>query len=171
MSDSENWVEAYIGLGSNLDDPLQQVVSAAVEIEGLASVKNSMLSPLYTSQPVGPQDQPDYVNAVMRITTCLSPINLLRQLQAIEHKHDRMRSIRWGARTLDLDVLLYNQQIIALTDLIIPHPELANRAFVLYPLADIAPPDLLIPDQGRLGDLLITCPSQGLHRIKYDPVC
>jgi 2-amino-4-hydroxy-6-hydroxymethyldihydropteridine diphosphokinase len=171
MSDSENWVEAYIGLGSNLEDPLQQVVSAAVEIEGLASVKNSTLSPLYSSQPVGPQDQPDYINAVMRIKTCLNPINLLKQLQAIEHKHGRMRSVRWGARTLDIDILLYDKQIINLADLIVPHPELTRRAFVLYPLADIAPPDLWIPEIGLLSDLLAASPSQDLHRINYDPVC
>lgn len=171
MSNTENWVEAYIGLGSNLDDPLQQVISAAVEIAGLAGVKNSKLSPLYSSQPVGPQDQPDYVNAVMRITTNLNPINLLKQLQTVEHKHGRMRSIRWGARTLDLDVLLYNNQIIVLADLVIPHPELTHRAFVLYPLADIAPPDLWIPEKGPLSDLLAACPSQDLHRINYDPVC
>ena len=170
MSDSESWVEAYIGLGSNLNDPLQQVVSAVADIEALASIKNIAVSPLYTSQPVGPQDQPDYVNAVMRIKTCLSPINLLKQLQAIENKHGRMRSIRWGARTLDLDVLLYNNQIIGLVDLVIPHPELANRAFVLYPLADIAPPDLRIPEKGLLSDLLAACSSQGLHKINYDPV-
>ncbi|OAI21557.1 2-amino-4-hydroxy-6-hydroxymethyldihydropteridine pyrophosphokinase [Methylomonas lenta] len=171
MSVSESWIEAYIGLGSNLDDPLQQIVSAAEEIGGLASVKNITLSPLYTSQPVGPQDQPDYVNAVMRIKTRLEPLNLLSQLQAIENKHGRMRSVRWGARTLDLDILLYDNQIINLADLVIPHPELANRAFVLYPLADIAPPDLLIPGNGHLSHLLTACPSHGLKKMNYDPIC
>lgn len=171
MSVSESWIEAYIGLGSNLDDPLQQVVSAAAEIEALLAVEKIALSPLYTSQPVGPQDQPDYINAVMRIKTRLAPIKLLGQLQSIENKHDRKRSVRWGARTLDLDVLLYDKQIINLADLVIPHPELVNRAFVLYPLADIAPPDLLIPGNGQLSHLLAACPSQGLHKMNYDSIC
>ena len=171
MSASESWIEAYIGLGSNLDNPLQQVVSAASEIKELASVKNITLSPLYISQPVGPQDQPDYVNAVMRINTCLEPSHLLKQLRAIEHDHARIRSVRWGARTLDLDILLYNNQIIDLADLVVPHPELANRAFVLYPLADIAPSDLWVPKKGVLSDLLAACPSQGLHRMNHDALC
>lgn len=166
MSTLKNWVEAYIGLGSNLDNPSAQVITAAHEIAALDQVEEIALSPLYASHPVGPQDQPDYINAVMRVKTCLAPIDLLRQCQAIENKHGRVRQVRWGARTLDLDILLYGDQLIALPELVVPHPELPNRAFVLYPLADIAPPDLPIAGIGSLSSLLAACPFQGLFRIE-----
>ncbi|MBS4052042.1 MAG: 2-amino-4-hydroxy-6-hydroxymethyldihydropteridine diphosphokinase [Methylomonas sp.] len=166
MSQSSNWHEAYIGLGSNLDAPLQQVHTAAQEITALPGIRESRLSPLYSSHPVGPQDQPDYINAVMRIRTNHSPLDLLRQLQAIENQHGRLRSTRWGARTLDLDLLLYDDLILNEPDLIVPHPELANRAFVLYPLADIAPTDLQIVGKGSLGKLLANCAADGICRIE-----
>ncbi|MCQ8105611.1 2-amino-4-hydroxy-6-hydroxymethyldihydropteridine diphosphokinase [Methylomonas sp. SURF-2] len=156
---------AYIGLGSNLDDPLQQVRAAALEIGEISEIYHPTLSPLYSSQPVGPRDQPDYVNAVMRIQTTLSPPALLRQLQAIENRHGRVRSTRWGARTLDLDILLYDNLILDQADLIVPHPEMAKRGFVLYPLADIAPADLCVAGKGSLADLLADCPADGLRRI------
>jgi 2-amino-4-hydroxy-6-hydroxymethyldihydropteridine diphosphokinase len=90
---------------------------------------------------------------------------LLKQLQGIENAHGRVRSVRWGARTLDLDILLYDQQTIDQPDLIVPHPEMPNRAFVLYPLADVAGRDLPIPGNGRLADLLAACPAEGLERM------
>lgn len=156
---------AYIGLGSNLDNPLQQVRSAAEEIAALPSTRESKLSPLYASHPVGPQDQPDYINAVLRIETQLPPLDLLRQLQAIENLHGRVRAQRWGARTLDLDLLLYDDLSIETPELTVPHPELTKRGFVLYPLADIAPTQLAIPGKGSLAQLLAACPMDGLHRI------
>ena len=165
MSESKDWVEAYIGLGSNLDNPRDQVLSAASELAALNAVEQIALSPLYISEPVGPQDQPDYVNAVMRIRTHLEPMELLRQCQAIESNHGRVRLVRWGARTLDLDILLFDNRAIDLPELLVPHPELANRAFVLYPLADIAPSDLFIPNKGRLVELLAACSAVGLQRI------
>ncbi len=165
MSESVAWVEAYVGLGSNLDDPMEQVVSAARELTALKAIEQIALSPLYASRPVGPQDQPDYVNAVVRIRTSLTPMDLLGQCQTIENKHGRVRTVRWGARTLDLDILLYDNCVIDLPDLIVPHLELSNRAFVLYPLADVAPPDLIIPNRGSLTELLAACPTAGLHRI------
>ncbi len=165
MRDSANWVDAYIGLGSNLDNPMDQVESAARELAALASIERIALSPLYGSRPVGPQDQPDYVNAVMHIRTHLTAIELLRQCQAIEDEHRRVRSVHWGPRTLDIDILLYDRSVINLPDLVVPHAELANRAFVLYPLADIAPPGLSVPNKGSLAELLAACPAIGLHRI------
>lgn len=170
MSLSGSWVEVYIGLGSNLDHPLQQLRSAVEEIKGLADVRHEVLSPFYLSQPVGPQDQPDYINAVQRIKTSLSPLTLLRKLQAIEDGHARVRLVRWGARTLDLDILLYGKQIIELPDLRVPHPEMANRAFVLFPLADIAPTDMWIPGKGQLSELLPVLSSQSLHRMNNETV-
>lgn len=158
-------VEAYIGLGSNLEDSVGHVNRARAEIAALPGVAEIGFSPLYRSVPVGPQDQPDYVNAVLRISTELEPLVLLRQLQQIENQHGRLRSVRWGARTLDLDVLLYAQQSINEPDLIVPHPELSRRAFVLYPLADVASTDLTIPGLASLSQLLAACPCDGLRKI------
>jgi 2-amino-4-hydroxy-6-hydroxymethyldihydropteridine diphosphokinase len=158
-------VEAYIGLGSNLEDSVGHVSRARLEIAALPDVAEIAFSPLYRSVPVGPQDQPDYVNAVLRISTELEPLALLRQLQQIENQHGRLRSVRWGSRTLDLDVLLYAQEIINEPDLIVPHPELSKRAFVLYPLADVASSDLPIPGLDVLAQLLAACPPDGLRKI------
>jgi len=166
VSAQTTWIEAFIGLGSNLDHPVQQLSDARRAIAGWAGINEIAFSPLYSSKPVGPQDQPDYVNAVMKIGTDLPALDLLAALQQIENTHGRVRNQRWGARTLDLDVLLYDQQIIQLPQLIVPHPEIPNRAFVLYPMADIAPVDLLLPGFGRLADLLVACPAEGLQRIK-----
>lgn len=158
-------VEVYIGLGSNLDNPIDQLSRARVAIAALPGVIEIGFSPLYRSLPVGPQDQPDYVNAVMRVATDLDAMALLRQLQAIENRHGRLRLVRWGARTLDLDILLYGQQAIHEPDLNVPHPEMAMRGFVLYPLADVAPADLAIPGLGTLPSLLAACPPDGLRKI------
>jgi 2-amino-4-hydroxy-6-hydroxymethyldihydropteridine diphosphokinase len=113
---------------------------------------------------MGPQDQPDYVNAVMCVATDMLPLDLLRGLQSIENIQGRVRKgQRWGARTLDLDILLYGDQIIELSDLIVPHPGLANRAFVLYPLYEIAP-ELRVPGKGLIADLLAECPMDRLKK-------
>ena len=157
-------VLAYIGLGSNLENPSQQIHAARADIVALSQVEERAFSSLYQSPPMGPTDQPDYVNAVMAITTALSPLALLHSLQAIENHHGRVRLERWGARTLDLDILLYGDEIIALPDLNIPHTGLAERAFVLYPLYEIAP-RLIIPKLGRISDLSKTCPLAGLKRL------
>ncbi|WKJ90466.1 2-amino-4-hydroxy-6-hydroxymethyldihydropteridine diphosphokinase [Methylomonas montana] len=165
MPSFRSGVEAYIGLGSNLDDPVVHVNQARLAIAAVPGITEIGFSPLYRSQPVGPQDQPDYINAVMRISTELEPLALLRQLQQIENQHGRLRLVRWGARTLDLDVLLYDQQIINEPDLIVPHPELAKRGFVLYPLADLAAAEMPIPGLGTLSQLLAACPADGLRKI------
>lgn len=165
MNETPPWVEAFIGLGSNLDDPRQQLLSAVEHIAALPEVENAALSPLYGSQPVGPQDQPDYLNAVLHIRTCLQPLPLLRALQAIENAHHRLRTQRWGARTLDLDILLYGTETIDQPDLHVPHPEMTRRAFVLYPLADIADASLSVPGVGTLGELLAACPREGIWRL------
>jgi len=157
--------EVYIGLGSNLEQPETQIKSARKEIAALPQVAECAFSSLYQSAPMGPQDQPDYVNAVMKITTDLSPVALLHALQGIENTHGRVRARRWGERTLDLDILLYGDQHIVQPDLIIPHIGIAERAFVLYPLEEIAGPDLVIPGQGALAQLLTACPLNGLYRL------
>ncbi|GAA5177722.1 MULTISPECIES: 2-amino-4-hydroxy-6-hydroxymethyldihydropteridine diphosphokinase [Halomonadaceae] len=129
----------YIGLGSNLADPVRQVEQAFDELDGLPLTRLAARSPLYRSRPVGPQDQPDFVNAVARIVTRLSPLALLDQLQALEQRHRRVRQRHWGPRTLDLDLLLFADRHWASARLTLPHPALLERAFVMIPLADIAP--------------------------------
>ena len=158
-------VVAYIGLGSNLENPAGQIQSAHVAIAGLAGVEELAFSSLYQSPPMGPQDQPDYVNAVMAISTNLPAMDLLRNLQRIELEHGRERNgERWGARTLDLDLLVYGQQQIDLPDLAVPHTGIAERAFVLYPLYEIAP-ELLVPGKGHIADLVKNCPLNSLKRL------
>lgn len=156
---------AYIGLGSNLATPEAQIYSARLAISNLDDVSEQGFSSLYRSPPMGPQNQPDYVNAVMEITTDLPAIDLLRCLQQIELDHGRVRKDeRWGARTLDLDILLYGQHIIDQPDLIVPHYDLTRRAFVLYPLHEVTP-RLNLPGLGEIAGLLTSCPLDGLVRM------
>ncbi|MDD5579188.1 MAG: 2-amino-4-hydroxy-6-hydroxymethyldihydropteridine diphosphokinase [Methylobacter sp.] len=158
-------VTAYIGLGSNLDNPAEQIKSARSAIASIAGVKELAFSSLYHSSPMGPQDQPDYLNAVMAVETHMPPIDLLRCLQAIENEQGRIRKgERWGARTLDLDLLVYSDQQIETAELTVPHPGLADRAFVLYPLAEIAP-HLSVAGKGNIADLIVKCPLNGLRRL------
>ena len=158
--------EAYIGLGSNLMNPEEQIKQARLSIGKQADISEIDFSSLYASSPMGPQDQPDYVNAVMRVNTGLSAIELLRVLQDIENNQGRVRKgERWGARTLDLDLLLYADQQIDTPDLIVPHSGLSERAFVLYPLQEIAPEDLFVPGKGAIKQLLAQCPLDGLEKI------
>lgn len=161
---------AYIGLGSNLDNPSAQIKRARQAIAAQAGISERAFSSLYRSVPMGPQDQPDYINAVMAVATEYTPFELLKALQAIEQEAGRVRGgERWGPRTLDLDLLLYGRCCMRIEELILPHPGLAKRPFVLYPLAEIAPPELLIPGLGTLKELLSRCPPwQGLERLEND---
>lgn len=129
----------YIGLGSNLEDPAQQVTQALHELDQLPLSRCVGASSLYLSQPVGPQDQPDFINAVAALETRLSPLALLDQLQALEQRHRRRRDRHWGPRTLDLDLLLFNHTSIDHPRLQVPHPLMHTRAFVLGPLNELAP--------------------------------
>ena len=158
-------VRAYIGLGSNLADPQQQVARAFHE---LASIPQSQLvaqSPLYRSAPLGPPNQPDYVNAVAALDTSLGAKALLHHLHRIEELQGRVRDgERWGPRTLDLDLLLYGDQISRDDEITLPHPGAHERAFVLVPLCAIAP-GVTIPGKGRVVDLLNACRSQFIEMI------
>lgn len=159
-------VDVYIGLGSNLDNPEEKIRLARAAIAEQAQLTELKFSSLYSSPPMGPQNQPDYVNAVMCVKTDLPALELLRVLQKIEHKFGRERKgERWGARTLDLDLLLYGDQEIELPDLIVPHVGIAERAFVLYPMQEIADENLFIPAKGRIKELVIQCPRDGLGKI------
>lgn len=154
----------YISLGSNLDNPQQQVTRAIEEIEQIAETQVTNLSPWYRSSPMGPQDQPNYINGVAELRTDLTPHQLLDALQAIEQSHRRIRAERWGPRTLDLDILLFGSHVIQQPRLQIPHPGMTERNFVLIPLADIAP-DLVLPNGTTLVTLLEICSSEGIVRL------
>ncbi|SIS06346.1 2-amino-4-hydroxy-6-hydroxymethyldihydropteridinediphosphokinase [Aquipseudomonas alcaligenes] len=156
----------YIGLGSNLAEPLRQLQAALAAIAALPHSHLAATSSLYASDPLGPPDQPRYVNAVAALDTELAPLELLDALQRIEQEQGRMRKAeRWGPRTLDLDILLFGDRLLSEARLTVPHYHMHARAFVLYPLAEIAPTDLQLPDGRRLEQLLAACPYVGLERL------
>ncbi len=156
-------VRVYIGLGSNLSDPLRQLRQALQTLALLPASRLVAQSRFYRSRPLGPQDQPDYLNAVAALDTELAAEELLRQLQAIEQGQGRVRgALRWGPRTLDLDILLYGDAVIDSSRLKVPHPGLAQRNFVIYPLYELAP-DLVLPDGRMLRTLRDACSADGLE--------
>jgi 2-amino-4-hydroxy-6-hydroxymethyldihydropteridine diphosphokinase len=161
-------MRVYIGLGSNLEQPQQQILTAIRDIEAIAGLELVAQSSLYHSPPMGPQDQPDYINAVVAVETELAPLAVLDALQHIEQSHGRIRKRHWGERTLDLDILLVDDRVINETRLTVPHPGIAERAFVVYPLAEIAP-DLTIPGKGKLADIKANCPLDGLKQLNESP--
>jgi 2-amino-4-hydroxy-6-hydroxymethyldihydropteridine diphosphokinase len=144
---------AYIGLGSNLDNPRDQVLDALRELALQEGIQLLAQSSLYLSEPMGPQDQPEFINAVATIETRLEPLLLLEVLQSIEKKHGRKREHHWGPRTLDLDLLLYGEEHISHPELTVPHPGIAKRSFVLLPLREVAP-GLAIEGLGSVEELL-----------------
>lgn len=159
------WRPAYVGVGSNLDDPAAQVELA---MRALASVRDSRLvsrSSRYGTAPFGPVAQPDFVNAVAGLLTRLSPEDLLLELQAIEASQGRVRSgERWGPRRIDLDLLVVGTEQRQTADLTLPHPGIPQRNFVLYPLAEIAP-DLDVPGVGTVRNLKERVPDTGIRRL------
>lgn len=158
-------ITAYIGMGSNLSSPLLQLQHATNAMAALNQVNLCAVSPCYQSVPMGPQDQPDYVNAVARLEVDLSAMELLRALQHIELTQGRERkNERWGPRTLDLDILLYGDQMINEPDLIVPHYGMKEREFVIWPLADLAP-ELRLPCGTWLQTLLAALPANGIKRL------
>lgn len=160
---------AYIGLGSNLATPLEQLRSALAALAALPQSSLCAQSSFYASDPLGPADQPRYVNAVAALDTELSPLTLLDALQRIELEQGRTRKAeRWGPRTLDLDILLFGERQLDEERLRVPHYHMHARAFVLYPLAEIAP-QLRLPDGRALGELLAACPFVGLERLAEHP--
>lgn len=155
----------YIGLGSNLATPLLQLRSALAALAALPHTRLIAQSSFYASDPLGPADQPRYVNAVAALDSELSPLALLDALQTIELEQGRTRKAeRWGPRTLDLDILLFGERLLDEPRLTVPHYHMHARAFVLYPLAEIAPA-LQLPDGRALTELLSACPFVGLERL------
>jgi 2-amino-4-hydroxy-6-hydroxymethyldihydropteridine diphosphokinase len=155
--------KVFIGLGSNLSEPQKQLRSALAAMEEIPDCRLLRCSSFYHSAPIGPGEQPDYVNAVVELECALTPIELLDQLQTIEQAHGRERSVRWGARTLDLDVLLFGEQQLDEARLQVPHPRMAERNFVLQPLAELDP-QLQLPSGELLQQLLQDCPQNRLEK-------
>ncbi|PSU32678.1 2-amino-4-hydroxy-6-hydroxymethyldihydropteridine diphosphokinase [Photobacterium lutimaris] len=152
----------YIAIGSNLSDPVAQANSAIEVLKQHPDLNVTAVSSLYSSTPMGPQDQPDYINAVVAVETELSPLALLDCTQSIEQEHGRVRKAeRWGPRTLDLDIVLYGDLEYHCERLTVPHYGMKDREFVLYPLAEIAP-ELVLPDHTPLTALLEQVDRNGL---------
>ena len=161
MTKTSRWFPVCVGLGSNLDSPLTQVRQAARELDALPNSMLIRLSSLYTSKPMGPGDQPDYINAVAALVTQLSAHELLVELRKIEQAHGRERSAeRWGPRTLDLDLLLFGGETIDDEDLTVPHAGIAERNFVLLPLCELAP-HWVVPGRGSVRSLLSSLAAAG----------
>lgn len=163
MAPATTPVLAYVGLGANLGEAVATVRQAARELTAAEGVGALRLSALYDTAPID-SSGPDYVNAVAEIRTVLAPLALLACLQAIEQAHGRLRPYRNAPRTLDLDLLWYDGRRLAGPTLIVPHPRMHERAFVLRPLLDLAP-DLVL-DQGPVAALLARCTDQAIRRLE-----
>ena len=156
---------AYIALGSNLKEPRRQLQSAFAALARLPDTQLTAQSSLYRSAPVGYVNQPDFVNAVAAIRTALAPRTLLDALLAIEREHGRVREFPNAPRTLDLDIVLYGERVIDEPGLSLPHPRMHERAFVVVPLAEIAP-DAIVPGHGRVRELLPGVDVKSVHVLR-----
>ncbi|MBX3703873.1 MAG: 2-amino-4-hydroxy-6-hydroxymethyldihydropteridine diphosphokinase [Steroidobacteraceae bacterium] len=160
-----NWRPAYVALGSNLDDPARQVEAAFAELATIPETQLVLRSRLWKSRPMGPQDQPDFVNAAAGLLTQLDARALLDALKAIELRMGRVTPpVRWGPRVIDLDLLLVGDESRAEPGLLLPHPGLHQRNFVLYPLAEIAA-EHRVPGHGRVAALRQQVPGEGLEAL------
>ena len=161
----EHWYPAYVGLGSNLQGPTRQLENAFELLAGIPATRLIRKSSLYRSAPFGGVEQPDFVNAAAALITQLSAAELLRELQRIENARGRERGdVRWGPRVLDLDLLVYSDQKIDEQDLIVPHPGIGERNFVLLPLGEVAP-GLNIPGLGQIEKLDVSFSEPQISRI------
>jgi 2-amino-4-hydroxy-6-hydroxymethyldihydropteridine diphosphokinase len=165
MSEGRRSQSAYVGLGSNLEDPVRQILVAIDELDAMPRTRVLAHSALYCSGPVGKLDQPDFINAVAKLQTGLSAVELMRALQAIETKHHRVRGEANAPRTLDLDLLLFGNDIIRESSLTVPHPRMHERAFVLMPLAEIGGGQTTIPGRGTVASLLAQIADQRIKKL------
>jgi 2-amino-4-hydroxy-6-hydroxymethyldihydropteridine diphosphokinase len=161
-------VIAYVGLGANLGEPRRQLRMALARLQASEEVEVRRVSAFYRNPPLGPQDQPWYINAVAEVRTRLAPEDLFRVLRLIERALGRVRGEHWGPRVIDLDLLLYDGEIMAAPELVVPHPEMHRRAFVLVPLAEIAPDAWHPVLQKRAADLLAELDRA--HREALQPI-
>ena len=165
MTNKEHWFPAYVGLGSNLQGPVKQLEKTFEELNAIPVTRLMKQSSLYRSEPFGGVEQPDFVNAVAALLTQLSAQDLLRELQRIENERGRERGdVRWGPRILDLDLLVYSDQVIDESDLSVPHPGISERNFVLLPLGEIAP-KLTVPGLGQISNIDTSCSEPQISRI------
>lgn len=146
------WVNVFLGLGSNVDNPVQQINSALSKLANLAQISLLKCSSFYLSTPVDKSNQNDFINMAVKAQTCYPPLVLLEQCKAIEQLHDRQYLYHWGPRSLDIDILSYGKQSLNTPKLTIPHKEIANRDFVIQPLLEIEP-ELSLPSLGYLKRL------------------
>lgn len=158
---------AFIGIGSNLAQPVVQVRSAVSALAAMPGCRLIAASDLFRSPPMGPQDQPDFVNAVAMLATGLAPMELLDGMQAIESAHQRQRDRHWGPRTLDLDLLSVDDRVLVSERLRLPHPGIVQRAFVLVPWAELAP-DYAVPGLGRVRNLRARIDDRYLERLPQE---
>jgi len=158
------WTAAYVGVGSNLEQPASQVTRALHALRGLPHTRLERMSSLYGSKPMGPATQPDYVNAVAALLTQLQVHPFFDALRALETQLGRQPpQERWGPRIIDLDLLLFGQQRLECAQLMLPHPGIEQRNFVLYPLREVAP-ELRVPGSGRVTALAARVSSDGIWR-------
>jgi 2-amino-4-hydroxy-6-hydroxymethyldihydropteridine diphosphokinase len=155
---------AYVALGANLGNPILTVKSAIGNLDAIAATTRVATSSLYRTAPVGLRNQPDFINAAVALETGLSPQALLEQLFVIELQFGRQRSVKNAPRTLDLDLLLYGDRVLDTPQLTLPHPRMHERAFVLAPLAEIAPQGT-VPGRGSIDALLAAVAGQTIERI------
>ncbi len=160
-------IQVYIGLGSNLENPIAQLDRAIESLKAHKDLHQVRISSIYGSKPVGPQDQPDYINAAATFMTELSPLTLLDLLQNIEQAQRRVRERHWGPRTLDLDLLLYGQETIQNSRLTVPHAFMLERGFVMQPLSDLAP-DMLLANGKTVTEQLHQLDTSDLVFIKEE---
>lgn len=160
-----HWRAAYVAIGSNLGHPRDRVAEACVHLGSLAQTRLEARSRLYRTRPMGPQDQPEFVNAAAGLVTRMSPHEILKALLKIEHRMGRIRERRWGPRVIDLDLVWMVGKTVDDPDLTLPHPGVSMRNFVLYPLSDIAP-TLDIPGHGRVLDLKLGLGGDGISLLE-----
>lgn len=154
----------FLGLGSNLGESSINIFEAVEQLNAEPNIQNIKLSPLYLSPPMGPQDQPDFINAVLRAETSFTPSKLLERIKLIEKGMGREAGLRWGPRIIDIDILLYGEQIIHTDKLSIPHIGLSERSFVLYPLSDLDK-QLKIPGLAPLTELIDNLGKTDIRKI------
>lgn len=159
------WFPAYVALGSNLSDPARQIGAAFAALDALADTRLVARSALWRNPPLGPQDQPDFVNAAAGLLTTRTPRDFLDGLKDIERRMGRTEpAVRWGPRVIDLDLLVFGDRRIDEPGLTLPHPGLPRRNFVLYPLAEFAA-ELWVPGHGRVRTLQRQATGDGLERL------
>lgn len=157
-------VSAFLGLGSNLGDRAGNIKEALRRLSEIPGIKVEKVSSLYETEPMGLLEQPNFINAVAKIKTNLSPTDLLAAVLKIEHGIGRVRTVRWGPRIIDIDILMYNNVSINTPELIIPHPRMQERAFVMIPLYEIAP-DLRLQDGRGIREAVESLRGQTVHKI------